>query len=168
MAEAIPRISFSHYLFSSTQQYYYCPPLRSTSVPSDSTMEFEFDVRVNSFDDQECYHSSANELFADGKILPLQIKKQQKQPPVPHRKHRPRVAGTGAGSMNRNWNSSGNNPRSCHSTPKVKPDGHGNRKGNDQRQNKKSSVTKVNPILNVPLVDVFCLSSLFLSGNRKK
>ncbi|KAK8491455.1 hypothetical protein V6N13_046055 [Hibiscus sabdariffa] len=126
-------------------------------------MEFEFDVRINNIDDHECRYSSANELFANGKILPLQIKTQQKQPPV--------LAGTGGGSMNRNRGSS-------HSTPKVKPDGHRNRKGNQQRQNKKSSfnhghgngtsATPINPILNVPLVDVFCLSSLFLSGRRKK
>ncbi|GMJ01251.1 hypothetical protein HRI_003794300 [Hibiscus trionum] len=176
-AEAIPRVSFSHYLFSPMQQYHYCPPLRSIPVSPDSSTEFTFYVRVNNRDDDqecECCYLSANELFANGKILPLQIKKQ---PVLPPQEPQPQLDGTNARSKNQSW--SGNKRRLCPSTPKVKPEGHRNRKGN-HRQDKKSSfkhgshrhghgaVTTISPLLNVPVVDVFCLSSIFSSSSRNK
>ncbi|KAH1108346.1 hypothetical protein J1N35_012114 [Gossypium stocksii] len=167
-AETIPSISFSHYLFSSAaaMQQCYCPPLRSTSLSLESTTEFEFDVRINNGDDQECYFSSANELFSNGKILPLQIKKQLAAPTI------------NPPSMNQNQSSNQavwqfkRSSSLCPSTPKVKPDGHRSR-------NKKSSfkhgsyghgndTVTINHVANVPLVDVFCVSSFFLTGNRKK
>ncbi|XWS36923.1 hypothetical protein CRYUN_Cryun20dG0126900 [Craigia yunnanensis] len=83
-AQTKPRISFSHGFCSSMQQY--CPPLRSTSLLLNSSTEFEFDVPINNID-QVCFYSPADELFSNGKILPLQIKKkfsppkQEEQPP---------------------------------------------------------------------------------------
>lgn len=167
-AETIPSISFSHSLFSSAaaMQHCYCPPLRSTSLPLESTTEFEFDVRINNSDDQECYISSAYELFSNGKILPLQIKKQPDAPTI------------NASSMNQNQSSNQSvwqlkrSSRLCPSTPKVKADGHRSR-------NKKNSfkhgsyghgngTVAINHVANVPLVDVFCVSSFFLTANRKK
>ncbi|KAL4385206.1 hypothetical protein GQ457_15G024160 [Hibiscus cannabinus] len=159
-AEATPRVSFSHYLFSPIQHSYYCLPLRSTPPPLDSSTEFAFDVRVNNSDDQECCYSSADELFADGKILPLQIKKQTV---LPSREPLSRLDGVDVGSKNQSRSWRGNKPRLC--PPKVKPEGHRNRKGN-HRQDRKSGF--INPLLSVPLVDVFCLSSIFSSGSRKK
>lgn len=167
-AETIPSISFSHYLFSSAaaMQQCFCPPLRSTSLSLEPTSEFEFDVRINNSDDQECYFSSANELFSNGKIHPLQIKNQTAAPTI------------NAPSMNQNQSSNQSvwqlkrSSSLCPSTPKVKPDGHRSR-------NKKSSfkhgsyghgngTVTINHVANVPLVDVFCVSSFFLTGSRKK
>ncbi|PIN16505.1 hypothetical protein CDL12_10848 [Handroanthus impetiginosus] len=70
-----PRISFSHDLSQNdvvpVEQY----------IPSSSSSDFDFCVFRNSFDlDQS---SSADELFSDGKILPIQIKKRLPPPPKP-------------------------------------------------------------------------------------
>ncbi|XP_017974547.1 PREDICTED: uncharacterized protein LOC18602037 [Theobroma cacao] len=238
-AETIPRISFSHDFGSSTispmQQY--CP-LRSTSLPLNSSIDFEFDVRINSID-QECY-SSADELFSNGKILPIQIKKnispskQDQQQPTSH-KPQPQARNASSNDIevatkepnDQNQSSksfrqfkrssslnfvSGYKRRLCPSkllsgssstgsAPKVKPgpvlkDGHGphgigNHRQNNQKEkslpclqsstsNQKSPLKKsftygshgngvtINPVLNVPLVDIFCLSSVFPSGKDKR
>ncbi|XP_022760139.1 uncharacterized protein LOC111306585 [Durio zibethinus] len=221
-AQTIPRISFSHDFCSSMQQC--CLPLLSASMPLNSSCDFEFDVRINNFD-QECYYSSADELFSNGKILPLQIKesispsKQEQKPSltIPQ--------ATNASSKDQNQSSksfwqfkrssslnfiSGYKRRFCSSStllsrssstgsaPKVKPGsvlkdgrGIGNLKQNYPKEKSlpclQSSTSKhkpplkksytygshgngvtINPILHVPLVDVFCLSSVFLTGKGKK
>ncbi|XP_021296785.1 uncharacterized protein LOC110426029 [Herrania umbratica] len=238
-AEAIPRTSFSLDFGSSTiSPLQQCCPLRSTSFPLNSSIDFEFDVRINSID-QECY-SSADELFSNGKILPIRIKKnispskQDQQQPT---SHKPQPQARNASSKDievaskepndRNQSSksfwlfkrssslnfvSGYKRRLCPSkllsrssstgsAPKVKPgpvlkDAHGphvigNHRHNNHKEkslpslqsstsNQKSPLKKsftyrspanavtINPALNVPLVDIFCLSSVFLSGKDKK
>lgn len=73
-----PRISFSHDLPQSdvvpVEQY-----IRSTA--SSSSIDFDFCVFRESFDQE--YSSSADELFFDGKILPIEIKKRLSAPPPP-------------------------------------------------------------------------------------
>ncbi|KAL0450015.1 UNVERIFIED_CONTAM: hypothetical protein Slati_1557900 [Sesamum latifolium] len=66
-----PRISFdlSHYDIVPVEQY-----IRSTSS---STIDFDFCVFRESFDQDS---SSADELFFDGKILPIEIKKRLAPP----------------------------------------------------------------------------------------
>ncbi|XWS75482.1 hypothetical protein CRYUN_Cryun01aG0092700 [Craigia yunnanensis] len=232
-AKPIPRISFSHDFCSSMQQY--CTPLPSTSFPLNSSIDFEFDVRINNID-QECYYSSADELFSNGKILPLQIRKkisppkQEEQPPPEKPQLQAgnttpkdiKVAIKEENDQNQSSKSfwqfkrssslnfvSGYKQRLCSSTllsrsssagsaPKVKPgpvlkEGHviGNHRQNHQKEksypylqssriNQKLPLKKsftygshgnavtINPILNVPLVDVFCPSSVFLTGKDKK
>ncbi|XP_047968847.1 uncharacterized protein LOC125212661 [Salvia hispanica] len=72
-----PRISFSHDLTQSDvvpiEQY-----IRSAA--SSSSIDFDFCVFRESFDHES---SSADELFFDGKILPIQIKKRLAPPPPP-------------------------------------------------------------------------------------
>ncbi|XP_057809064.1 uncharacterized protein LOC131023853 [Salvia miltiorrhiza] len=72
-----PRISFSHDLSQSDvvpiEQY-----IRSGA--SSSSIDFDFCVFRESFDQES---SSADELFFDGKILPIQIKKRLAPPPLP-------------------------------------------------------------------------------------
>ncbi|XVF71621.1 hypothetical protein PTKIN_Ptkin12aG0053600 [Pterospermum kingtungense] len=227
-------VSFSRGLCSSMQQH--SPLLPSTSLPSDSSFDFEFDVRINNID-EECYHSSADELFSDGKILPLQVRKLEISPPQPPpRKPKPQAANATpkntkvttqeADDQNRSSRTSfwqfkrssslnfvsGYKRRlfpstllsrssSTGSAPKVKPGGPNVKEGHHDigfhRQNyqkeksypwlqsstnnrrpplKKSSAyygshgngVTINPILHVPLVDVFCFSSVFLTGKDKK
>lgn len=75
VAAMSPRISFSHDLSHQTaadgvppiEQY-----IRSNS--SSSSVDFDFCVFRESFDQE--YSSSADELFFDGKILPIEIKKK--------------------------------------------------------------------------------------------
>lgn len=70
-----PRISFSHDLPQSdvvpVEQY-----IRSSAS---SSIDFDFCVFRESFDQE--YSSSADELFFDGKILPIEIKKRLAPPP---------------------------------------------------------------------------------------
>ncbi|XWS30725.1 hypothetical protein CRYUN_Cryun23aG0013000 [Craigia yunnanensis] len=229
-AETIPRISFSHDFYSSMQ-----PLLESTSLPLKSGIDFQFDVPINNID-QECYFSLADELFSNGKILPVQIRKKisppkQEERPAPEKPLPParnatskdiKVASKEANDQNQSSKSfwqfkrssslnfvGGYKRRLCSSTllsrssstgsaPKVKPgpvlkEGHGivNNRQNYQKlksypslhsstKNQKPPSKKsftygshvngvtINPILNVPSVDIFCLSSVFLTGKDKK
>ncbi|XP_073157618.1 uncharacterized protein [Henckelia pumila] len=72
-----PRISFSHDLSQTDivpiEQY-----IRSGS--NSSSIDFDFCVFRESFDQES---SSADELFFDGKILPIEIKKRLAPPPHP-------------------------------------------------------------------------------------
>ncbi|RAL49190.1 hypothetical protein DM860_014408 [Cuscuta australis] len=79
-----PRISFSHDIpqtgFVPVEQY-----VRSSST---SSMDFDFCVFRQSFDLQDNSSSSADELFHNGKILPIEIKRRigpapTTQPPPP-------------------------------------------------------------------------------------
>ncbi|XVE72083.1 hypothetical protein DITRI_Ditri11bG0010500 [Diplodiscus trichospermus] len=228
----------------------HCRPLPSASMPLNSSIDFEFDVGIENTD-QECYYSSADELFSNGRILPLQIRKKispQKQqlqrcppPPPPQKKKKKqqqlqpptqkpqtqagnatpkqiKVASKEANDQNQSCMSfwqfkrssslnfvSGYKVRLCPPStplsrssstwpaPKLKQ-GHviGNHRQNrlkdefsypclhssTNNQNpplKKSFAygshgngVTINPVLNVPSVDVFCLSPIFLTGKDKK
>ncbi|XVE72081.1 hypothetical protein DITRI_Ditri11bG0010300 [Diplodiscus trichospermus] len=204
--ETIPRVSFSHDFCSSMQQYY--RPLPSASMSLNSSIDFEFDVGIEN-NDQECYYSSADELFSNGKILPLQIRKkisppkQQLHPPTQNPKLKlemlPQSKSSGYKLRLCPPSTSLSRSSSTGSAPKVKPgqflkQDHaiGNHRQNHQKDrsscpclhsstNKQNTPFKknfaygshgngvaINPILNVPSVDVFCLSSIFLTGKDKK
>ncbi|KAF5750157.1 hypothetical protein HS088_TW03G00489 [Tripterygium wilfordii] len=86
-----PRISFSHDL----SQFEIVPieqrhPYRSNS-PSNS---IDFDFRVRRSSDHEYSSSSADELFSEGKILPTQIKKKNKNFPPNQKNPSPSPPGT--------------------------------------------------------------------------
>lgn len=78
-----PRISFSHDLCQTdvvpVEQH------NLSSLTSSSSIDFNFHIRQSS--NQEYSSSSADELFSDGKILPVEIKKnisiEQPPPPLP-------------------------------------------------------------------------------------
>lgn len=81
MVGVSPRISFSYDLIQSDHNEAVLPieqqhPLRSNSSGLNSSIDFDFCVR-ESFEQQS---SSADELFLDGKILPIQIKKNNTAP----------------------------------------------------------------------------------------
>ncbi|KAJ7975745.1 Membrane-associated kinase regulator [Quillaja saponaria] len=67
-----PRISFSHDFSQSDAIPVEQHPLRSNSSGLNSGMDFDFCVR-GSFDQDS---TSADEIFSDGKILPIEIKKK--------------------------------------------------------------------------------------------
>ncbi|KAG6392617.1 hypothetical protein SASPL_146841 [Salvia splendens] len=81
-AEISPRISFSHDLLNDAVPIeHYVPSSSSSSI------DFDFCVFRESFDHES---SSADELFSDGKILPIEIKKRSSSsivrsaaPPLP-------------------------------------------------------------------------------------
>lgn len=70
-----PRISFSHDLSPNN-----VVPIEQYLRSNNSSIDFDFCVFNESFGQ---YSSSADELFSDGKILPIQIKKSQPPPPPP-------------------------------------------------------------------------------------
>ncbi|KAL6507523.1 hypothetical protein OROGR_023718 [Orobanche gracilis] len=80
-----PRISFSHDLSQSdlvpVEQY-----IRTSSSSSSSMNDFDFCVFRESFGHES---SSADELFFDGKILPIEIKKRLAFPPTPRKLQEP-------------------------------------------------------------------------------
>ncbi|KAL8052881.1 hypothetical protein ABFX02_05G034400 [Erythranthe guttata] len=71
-----PRISFSHDL----KELDFVPVEKSHLSPSDFNFNFDFDLDLDFFAAGQQI-SSADELFADGKILPVQIKKPHPIPP---------------------------------------------------------------------------------------
>ncbi|KAL6587912.1 hypothetical protein OROMI_000890 [Orobanche minor] len=80
-----PRISFSHDLSQSdvvpVEQY-----IRTNSSSSSSMNDFDFCVFRESFSHES---SSADELFFDGKILPIEIKKRLAAHPPPRKVQEP-------------------------------------------------------------------------------
>lgn len=80
MSSSSPRISFSHDLYLSqtaaTAGDGVPPPIEQyiRSNSSSSSVDFDFCVFRESFDQE--YSSSADELFFEGKILPIEIKKK--------------------------------------------------------------------------------------------
>ncbi|XP_073309994.1 uncharacterized protein [Primulina huaijiensis] len=70
-----PRISFSHDLSPNN-----VVPIEQYLRSNNSSIDFDFCVFKESFGQDP---SSADELFSDGKILPIQIKKPQPPPPPP-------------------------------------------------------------------------------------
>lgn len=74
-----PRISFSHNLSQSDINQLRLNPL---PVSSSSSVDFDFCIRQSNVDQS----SSAEELFSDGKILPIHpnIKHESPPPPRPH------------------------------------------------------------------------------------
>ncbi|KAK7266809.1 hypothetical protein RIF29_19465 [Crotalaria pallida] len=86
-----PRISFSHDFSQSDVIPVERHPLRSNSSGLNSSIDFDFCVQESLELDQS---SSADELFSDGIILPIEIKKKKNlplkqtgQPPLPTTPH---------------------------------------------------------------------------------
>lgn len=205
-AETIPRISFSHVFCS--------------SMPLNTSIDFEFDIPINNID-QERYYSSADELFSNGKILPLQIRKEIFPPPKQPQKPQPQSGNATGKNTKVGIKEANDENQSCKSfwqfkrssslnfvsgykrklfpstllsrssstgsapIPKVKPGQNYEKEKpytflksstNNQKPPLKRGFSfgyhgngvTINPVLNVPLVDVFCFSSVFLTGKDKK
>ncbi|XP_057779579.1 uncharacterized protein LOC130998165 [Salvia miltiorrhiza] len=180
-----PRISFSHDLRNDD-----VVPVEHYPRSPSSGIDFDFCVFRESFDHES---SSADELFFDGKILPIQIKKRLSPPllrsapppppPAVSEKLNQRPSSFWGFKRSASWNCGSGYARtlcplpllsrsnSTGSTASVKRSPKQNSSNYHKPPLKKGSyngAVKINPILNVPSANLFGLGSIFSRDKGKK